>query len=94
MLNVFAWQAHKDFSELTPKTILFLVLSGTTTALSWIFYYRAMKLGSVSYVAAIDKGSIVLTILLSVTLLREPLTPKLALGAAFILMGMLILVWK
>lgn len=94
VLNVFAWQAYKDFSELTPKTILFLVLSGTTTALSWIFYYRAMKLGSVSYVAAIDKGSILLTIVLSVTLLREPLTPKLALGAAFILMGMLILVWK
>ena len=93
-LNLFAWGGQKDITHLTSRSILFLILSGATTALSWIFYYRAMKLGSVSYVAAIDKGSIILTILLSVALLKEPLTPKLAIGAAFILIGMLILIWK
>ncbi|OJV29185.1 MAG: hypothetical protein BGO32_07780 [Bacteroidetes bacterium 37-13] len=93
-INVFLWQGHKDISALSFKPVLFLVLSGITTALSWIFYYRAMKLGTVSYVAAIDKGSIVITILLSVILLSEPLSPKLAIGAALILAGMIVLIWK
>ena len=92
--NLFAWSGQKDIGLLTPRALLFLVLSGTTTALSWVFYYRAMKLGSVSYVAAIDKGSIVLTILLSVLLLGEQFTFKLAAGAGLILAGMLVLIWK
>ncbi len=93
-LNAFAWKASRDLSSLTTKTIIFLIISGITTALSWIFYYRAIKIGSVSYVAAIDKGSIVLTILLSFWLLKEPLSPKLLIGAGFILVGMIILIWK
>jgi transporter family protein len=53
-----------------------------------------MKEGQVSYVAAIDKGSIVITLLLSFVLLKEPVTPKILLGGAFILAGMIILIWK
>ena len=79
----------------SPKSnLLFLVISGITTSLSWIFYYRAMKEGEVSYVASIDKASIVITLLLSFAVLKEPLTPKIVLGAAFILTGMFILAWK
>ncbi len=93
-LNALAWKASRDLSAVTTKTIIFLVISGITTSLSWIFYYRAIKIGSVSYVAAIDKGSIVLTILLSFWLLKEPVSPKLLIGAGFILVGMIILIWK
>ncbi|MFC0183901.1 transporter family protein [Pseudarcicella hirudinis] len=93
-LNTISWHGLKDFANLTPKSVLFLALSGVTTSLSWIFYYRAMKMGTVSYVAAIDKGSILITILLSFTLLKEPLTPKLLIGAGFILIGMIVLIWK
>jgi bacterial/archaeal transporter family protein len=93
-LNLFAWNGQRDYVKITRQTLLFLCLSGLTTALSWIFYYRAMKLGTVSYVAAIDKGSIILTILLSVLLLKEPLTARLVVGAGFILIGMLVLIWK
>jgi transporter family protein len=92
-LNLFAWSGIKGIEQLTSKSLLFLILSGITTSLSWIFYYRAMKLGTVSYVAAIDKGSIVITILLSVVLLKEPLTPKLFLGAVVIFIGLIILIW-
>ncbi len=92
-LNLFAWGGIKGIEQLTSKSLLFLILSGITTSLSWIFYYRAMKLGTVSYVAAIDKGSIVITILLSVALLKEPLTPKLFFGAAVIFIGLVILIW-
>lgn len=84
----------KDLGLITQKQFLLLALSGITTTLSWLFYYRAMKDGLVSYVAAIDKGSILITLALSFVLLREPVTPRILLGAGFILAGMLILVWK
>lgn len=85
---------YKEFSNLTTLEITLLVGSGITTTLSWIFYYRAMKDGLVSYVAAIDKASIIITLLLSFVLLKEPITPKLLLGGGLILIGMLVLVWK
>jgi transporter family protein len=84
----------KDLTFLTNKQLVLLVLSGVTTTLSWIFYYRAMKDGPVSYVAAIDKASIVITLGLSFLILKEPMTAKILAGGCFIFIGMLILVWK
>lgn len=84
----------KDISLLTQKQFFLLILSGFTTTLSWIFYYRAMKDGLVSYVASIDKASIVITLILSFLFLKEPVTPKILLGASLIFVGMLVLVWK
>lgn len=84
----------KDLSLLTGRQALLLAGSGLTTTLSWVFYYRAMKDGPVSYVAAIDKASIVITLLLSFLLLKEPMTPKIILGAVLIFTGMLVLVWR
>src|SRR5258706_12099990 len=68
---------YKDIALLTSKQTALLVLSGIATTLSWLFYYRAMKDGLVSYVAAIDKASIVITIILSFILFKEPVTPKI-----------------
>ena len=93
-LNVTVLTGVKDFSNLTKNNLIFLALSGLTTSLSWIFYYRAMKEGEVSMVASIDKASIVVTILLSFLILKEPMTAKLLVGAGFILTGMIILIWK
>ncbi len=84
----------KDLPLITNKQFLILILSGITTTLSWVFYYRAMKTGLVSYVAAIDKASIIITLALSFILLKEPMTPKIILGGLFIFGGMLILIWK
>lgn len=85
---------YKEFSNLTRMQLVLLLASGVTTTLSWIFYYRAMKDGPVSYVAAIDKASILITLLLSFLLLKEPVTPKIVAGALLIFVGMIILVWK
>ena len=84
----------KDFPLLTKKQFALLILSGFTTTFSWVFYYRAMKDGLVSYVASIDKASIVITLLLSFIFLKEPISPKILIGAGLILIGMLVLVWK
>jgi len=89
-----AGSTYKQLPLLTGKQTLLLVISGITTTLSWLFYYRAMKDGLVSYVAAIDKASIVITLLLSFLLLKEPATPKILIGGGLIFIGMIVLVWK
>ncbi len=86
--------AYNELQNAPAKNLIFLAISGITTSLSWIFYYRAMKEGQVSYVASIDKASIVVTLLLSFLILKEPITAKVLLGAGFILTGMVILIWK
>jgi bacterial/archaeal transporter family protein len=53
-LNAIAFQSVKDFKNLTKSDIVFLAISGVTTSLSWIFYYKAIKIGNVSQVALID----------------------------------------
>ena len=92
--NAFAFRQIKDMALLTTRDVLFLCLSGATTFFSWLFYYRAMKIGSVSVVATIDKASRVVTLVLSFLVLREPYTWRVALGGTLILCGLLVLVWK
>ena len=96
LLIIFILSTNKlrDLPLITNKQYLLLILSGVTTTLSWVFYYRAMKTGLVSYVAAIDKGSIVITLGLSFWLLKEPITLKILAGGFLILLGMLVLIWK
>jgi transporter family protein len=81
-----------DTSRLTLSVLAILFLSAVTTALSWVFYYRALKIGEVSYVSMIDKGSIVITVLLSVLLLGETLSLKVIAGLTLIVSGLLVLV--
>jgi bacterial/archaeal transporter family protein len=93
-LNVFVFQSVKDFKNITKLDVLFLAISGVTTSLSWIFYYKAIKIGNVSQVALIDKGSIIITLLLSFLVLNETFTWKIGLGAGFIIVGLLILTFN
>ena len=93
-LNIFAFNNAKDFSNLTKKDILLLGFSGITTTISWIFYYRAMKVGNVSEIALIDKGSIIITLALSFFFLNEQFTWKIAVGGLLIIAGILILTLK
>ncbi|HQX31115.1 MAG: EamA family transporter [Flavobacteriales bacterium] len=93
-INSLAFRQVTELKLLTRNDLLFLCLSGVTTFLSWLFYYRAMKEGSVALVSTIDKASIVITILLSVWILKEPLTWRLALGGSLMVAGLVVLVWK
>ena len=87
-------KGNQNMSSLSKNNWLFLVLSAVATGFSWLFYYKALQLGNTSAVSAIDKGSLVFVILLSFLFLREPLTPKLLMGAGLMLAGMLVIVWK
>ncbi len=93
-INAIAFQSVKDFKNLTKADILFLVISGVTTSLSWIFYYKAIKIGEVSQVALIDKASILITLLLSFLILNEQFSWKTVVGGGLILSGLLILTFK
>ena len=77
---------------LTKYNLLFLGLSGITTGLSWIFYFKALETGKVSLVAPVDKLSLALTIIFSVIFLGEALSIKTAVGAACILIGTIIII--
>jgi len=83
----------KGIGDLSKHTLLFLVLSGIATGLSWIFYYKALQLGKVSQVAPVDKLSVALTIALSVIILKETLSLKVAIGAVMIIGGTLVLIF-
>ena len=78
--------------SLTRHNLLFLILSGIATGLSWIFYFKALQIGKVSQVAPVDKLSVAIAILLSVIFLGEVLTVKAAIGATLIIAGTLVLI--
>jgi transporter family protein len=61
------------------------------TALSWVFYYKALKLGDVATVALIDKGSVLVAIFLAWLILKEAITPRIVIGAGMVFLGLLII---
>ena len=89
---VFAKGEAKELVTISKQNLIFLVVSGIATGLSWIFYFKALQIGKVSQVAPVDKLSVALTIALSVIVLKELLTIKAAIGAAFIIVGTIIMI--
>lgn len=90
---VLARKEAKGITDLSKQNILFLVISGAATGLSWIFYFKALQLAKVSQVAPIDKLSVALTIILSVLFLGEALTLKTAIGVVLIVAGTVVLIF-
>src|SRR3954447_3081291 len=82
----------KGLETLSKHNLIFLVISGICTGLSWVFYFKALQIGKVSQVAPVDKLSVALAILLSVVFLGEALTWKTALGAGLIIGGTIVLI--
>jgi transporter family protein len=97
---VFAWAIAAGTGEtaalrdLKPRTLLFLALSGLGTGVSWLAYFKALKMAPASQVAPIDKLSIAFTLILAVLFLKETLTWKIALGTALVVAGALLTTMK
>ncbi|MCA6951151.1 EamA family transporter [Pectobacterium polaris] len=72
------------------KALLFIVLSGVAGALSWLFYFVALKNGNVAQVAPIDKLSVVFAVVLAVILLGEKISLVTGAGVALISVGALL----
>ncbi|WP_220399574.1 EamA family transporter [Filimonas effusa] len=91
--GLFFWKGNvSGIGTLTRQNWRYLVFSGLATGLSWIFYFKALQMGKVSQVAPVDKMSVAIAILLSVVFLGEVLTWKMALGAALIIAGTIVLI--
>lgn len=73
-LMVFVVGSQNQIFNITNKTILFLVLSGIATGLSWLCYFKALQLGDVNKVTPIDKSSTILTMILAFIFLGEKVT--------------------
>jgi len=92
-LMVLAAGSAGTISSLTVLSLVFLVLSGLSTGASWLCYFKALSLGDVNKVAAVDKSSTALTILLAMVFLGERSHPALRLlGTALLAIGVVLMV--
>jgi len=82
-----------DMAQLTlnSKAMLFIILSGVAGALSWLFYFFALKLGKVSQIVPIDRLSIVFALILAAIFLGESMNWKTGLGTALVVAGAIVI---
>ncbi len=89
---VFCLDGKVDFTGITTRSWMFLIASGLATGLSWICYFRALKLGDVAKVAPVDKLSVAIAIILAVIFLGEKVKTQEAIGAVMIVLGVIVMV--
>jgi bacterial/archaeal transporter family protein len=96
VLSGFIWVTGKWSNplELSAKTWLFLGLSGISTGISWVCYFRALQIGDASQVAPVDKLSLVLVAIFAFAFLGERLSVMEWIGVALVSIGVLVLAIK
>ena len=80
--------------QVSGRALLYVVLSGAAGALSWLFYFWALQSGPASAVAAIDRSSVVLVLILAVVFLAEPWSWRAAMGAGLVTAGAVLISWR
>ena len=94
-MMVFIVGSHITISDISPISLIFLILSGLATGASWIFYFKALSQGDVNKVVPIDKSSTILTVLLAIICFGE--TTNLAvklIATAILAIGIFLMVEK
>ena len=84
---VFSQGTIKQIFSISRFSLIFLILSGIATGLSWLFYFRALQLGRASQVSPIDKLSLIITIILAAIILKEKITVSIFIGACLMAAG-------
>lgn len=94
-IMVFIVGSADTITQIEPKSIVFLVLSGLATGASWICYFKALSMADVNKVVPIDKSSTILTVLLAIIIFGETnnLAVKL-IGVALIGVGVFLMIEK
>ena len=70
-IMVFIVGSFHTISSIDTKSFIFLILSGLSTGASWLCYFKALSIGDINKVVAIDKSSIILTVLFAIVILKE-----------------------
>lgn len=90
--GIVFWQGtFNKISSISQFSLVFLILSGITTGLSWLFYFRALQLGKASQVAPIDKLSLIITIILAAIILKEKVSLGIVIGGALMAIGAILI---
>ncbi len=89
---VFLTNTQGGLKDISPRSWLFLILSGLATGASWLCYYHALQIGDASMVVPVDKLSVVITLVLAFVFLHEPFTAKSLVGCILITAGTLYMV--
>ena len=94
-IMVFVVGSAKTITEISAKSLIFLILSGLATGASWVCYFKALSIGDVNKVVPVDKSSTVLTVLLAIILFSEieHLAVKL-IGTALLAVGVFLMIEK
>ena len=90
-LMVFMVEAQSEIRDISAKVLIFLILSGLSTGISWLCYFKALQTGPASVVVPIDKLSILVTIAFSYIVFHEKLSLKSGTGLLLIVVGTLAL---
>ena len=89
---VFLTNSQTEIVNISRKSWLFLILSGLATGASWLCYYKAVQMGNATEVSAVDKFSLVITLVLAVFFLQDVLTFKTIIGCILITIGTLVMI--
>ncbi|WP_247940548.1 EamA family transporter [Streptococcus oralis] len=89
---VFLTNSQTEIVNISRKSWLFLILSGLATGTSWLCYYKALQMGNATEVSAVDKFSLVLTLVLAFFFLQDVLTFKTIIGCILITIGTLVMI--
>ena len=89
---VFLTNSQTKIVNISRKSWLFLILSGLATGASWLCYYKALQMGNATEVSAVDKFSLVLTLVLAFFFLQDVLTFKTIIGCILITIGTLVMI--
>jgi transporter family protein len=91
---VFITGKQNGIININQKNLLFLILSGIATGLSWIFYFKALQVGEVSKVMPFDSLIIIIAMILAFIILKEPFNVKSIIGGIIITIGTFIIMVK
>ena len=89
---VFLTNSQTEIVNISRKSWLFLILSGLATGASWLCYYKALQMGNATEVSAVDKFSLVITLVLAFFFLQDILTFKTIIGCLLITIGTLVMI--
>ncbi|EFX57533.1 putative membrane protein [Streptococcus sp. C300] len=89
---VFSTNSQTEIVNISRKSWLFLILSGLATGASWLCYYKALQMGNATEVSAVDKFSLVITLVLAFFFLQDILTFKTIIGCILITIGTLVMI--
>lgn len=84
--------SQTEIVNISRKSWLFLILSGLATGASWLCYYKALQMGNATEVSAVDKFSLVITLVLAFFFLQDVLTFKTIIGCILITIGTLVMI--